>query len=387
MRSYNHLYEKLFDKDYIIQCINDAAKGKTNRHIVKRVLSNVDYHVDQIIKILKEGSFKIRHHKPVYINESSCKKVRKIIQPDFMYEQIIQHMIVGILQPIFMRSMHPHSCASIPGRGSSYGCKIINCFIKYKCDKTKSMYVLKFDIRKFFDHIDRKILMDKLSKIIRDKHFLHLLSILVFYDNNNIGIPLGFYSSQWFANFYLMELDYYITQTLKCGLFIRYMDDVVIMDSNKRKLHEMQKCIIEYLTNKLHLTIKHNHQIFRFVYFNRITNKEHGRFIDFMGFKFYHNRMTLRKSTLCNIRKKINRLHSRVHKRIMKVNWYIACQLISRMGWLKRTKTYGYYRKYMKPKINVTRLRQLISKHCKYMNKLHERNEMRYDELLQIGIR
>ena len=68
------------------------------------------------------------------------------------------------------------------------------------------------------------------------------------------------------------------------------MDDMVFFNSDKKHLHQIKNQIEEYLNNKLHLTIKENWQVFL------MHNKnEQGRFLDFMGFRFYRNRVTLRR--------------------------------------------------------------------------------------------
>ena len=367
MKSYNHLYEKLLDKEYIKSCIYKAAKGKRSRHDVQNILNNIDYHIDQVYHIMATDSFFMKSHKKAYINESSCKKVREIIRPSFKYETIIQHMIVGIIQPIIVRKLYQYACASIPDKGSIYGKKRLELFIKR--NKSRKLYVLKFDIRKFFEHIDRSILLSKLKKIIRDKRFIGLLSRLIYFDDVQIGIPLGFYSSQWFANLYLTEFDFYVKQTLHAPFYMRYMDDIVIVASNKRALHSMKRQIESFLTNNLHLTMKADWQIYLLWNVDKSTNQRHGRFVDYMGFKFYNNRTTLRKSTLYRIRLKANKI-AKTHRLNKKINWYVSAQMISKMGWLYHCKTYKYYMTYLKPKVNVHGMRRQVSNHSKHINLL-----------------
>lgn len=374
MKSYNHLFERLLDPIYIECCIHSAAKGKTSRPDVQDVLNNIDYHIRQIQGILLSDSFCIRSHIPVYINEDSCKKVRKIIRPDFKYETIIQHMIVGQLQPIIMKSLYEYSCASIPGKGGTFGKKYLERFLRK--NKDKKLYILKLDIRKFFDHIDRSILMNKLKKIIRDKRFLSLLYKLIYFDAGLTGIPLGFYSSQWFANLYLTELDYYIKQILQADFYMRYMDDMVIISTNKRKLHKIKLEIELFLFEKLHLVIKKNWQLFRFSYHHKFRDKECGRFIDFMGFQFRYNRTTLRKITLRGIRRKAYVIGKKRLSNI-RVNWYVSCQMISKLGWLSQSQTYGFYQRFIQDNLNVKQLKRTVSSHFKKLNKRRVQYEIK----------
>ena len=88
-------------------------------------------------------------------------------------------------------------------------------------------WILKCDIRKFFYTIDPIILYKLMQKYIGDKKILELTKILIFNDSincNSKGIPIGNYTSQFFANIYLNELDQYIKRTLKIKNYTRYMD-------------------------------------------------------------------------------------------------------------------------------------------------------------------
>ena len=290
LKSYNHLFEKMLDKEFIKQNIYDAAKHKTKRNDVKHVLNNIDYHVDYIFDILNNGSFKICIKDPVIINESTCKKTRVILRPNFMPDLIIQHMVVKILQPIFIKHFYQNSCASIPNKGPNYGRKILNKFI-FK-NNNHRMYVFKCDIRKFFEHINRTKLRSILLNKIHDKKFTSIIDYILFYNDDKYGIPLGFYSSQWFANLYLTKFDFIIKQKFSIPFSMRYMDDIVIIDYSKRKLHRIINFINEYLETELNLKLKHDYQLFKF----------DNRCIDYMGFKFYKNKTTLRKQTLYKIR-------------------------------------------------------------------------------------
>jgi hypothetical protein len=68
-------------------------------------------------------------------------------------------------------------------------------------------------------------------------------------------MPLGNYTSQFFANVYLNELDYYVKNVLRAEFYIRYVDDFVILNKDKRILQYYLKHInnfLPYLKIKLH---------------------------------------------------------------------------------------------------------------------------------------
>lgn len=173
------------------------------------------------------------------------------------------------------------------------------------------------------------------------------------------GIPLGFYLSQWLANWYLTELDHYIKEDLGAEYYIRYMDDMVIFGPNKRKLHKIRKEIEEYLKNNLGLEMKRNWQVFPFHYVKK-DGSEIGRFLDFMGFRFYRDRVTLRKSILLKATRKAKRLSSKE-----KVTIHDARQMLSYLGWFSATDTYGIYKARIKPYINIQYLKRRVSNYDK----------------------
>ena len=363
MKSYNHLFEKMLDKEFIKQNIIDAAKHKTRRTDVRHVLKHIDYYVDYLYGIIENESFSPQYIKPVKIHEQTCNKERIILRPPFMPDLIVQHMIVKLLQPIFTKHYYPHSCASIPNKGPNYGRKIIKHFI---CkNKHKRMYVYKFDIRKFFEHIDRRILMTMLSNKIHDYRFLKIIHMIIFYDNEEIGIPLGFYSSQWFANWYLTYFDYMLKQFFHVPFVMRYMDDIVLIDFNKNHLRNIIYKIHDVLLYDYGLLVKRNHQLFLFDDGNR-----HGRCIDYMGFKFYRNRTTLRKRTLYKIRRKANHIHRKYYLCNKHPGWYVSTQMLSRFGSLSHVDCTRYFVKYIKDKIHLKAMRDTMSRHSKYLNSL-----------------
>ena len=60
-------------------------------------------------------------------------------------------------------------------------------------------------------------------------------------------MPLGNYTSQFFANVYLTKLDYFVKHELKAKYYIRYVDDFVILHRNKKRLENLKIKIIDFL--------------------------------------------------------------------------------------------------------------------------------------------
>ena len=346
MKSYNHLWEKYISDENIDLAIKNAAKYKHKKPSVKRCLENPNFN-DEIKNYA--ANFHNAHHTPKEIYDGIRRKKRTIIVPNF-YEQVVHHMIVNTMMPIFMHGMYEHSYGSIPKRGAHKGKKTVERWIRNGGKDCK--YCLKMDIRKYFDSIPHEILLCKLRKVIRDDRFMAVMEEIVSVMPK--GIPLGFYLSQWLANWYLQDLDHYIKDVLHAKFYIRYMDDMVIFSGNKRVLHDMRKGIGIYLKDRLGLDLKDNWQVFRFNY------KDRFRFLDFMGFRFYRNRTTLRRSIALRATRKATKLYKKEVKTVFDIR-----QMLSYMGWIDCTDTYGFYEERIKPYVNIQYMKRRISNHDK----------------------
>lgn len=349
MKSYNHLWEKFISDENIDLAIRNASRGKRDRKSVKRRLENPKF--KEQIKYYAEH-FKNKHHNPKEIYDGIQRKKRSIIVPSFD-EQVIHHMLINVLKPIFMHGMYEHSYGSIPGRGCHKGKKTIERWIRAGGNNCK--YCLKMDIRKYFESIPHDIYLKNLRKLIHDERIMVILTEITSVQPK--GIALGFYPSQWTANWYLQSLDHYIKENLGARYYIRYMDDMVIFGPNKRKLHELRRRIEAYLNNCLGLEMKDNWQVFRFNYRGKY------RPLDFMGFVFYRDRTILRRSIMLKATRKARKM------RKSKPTVYACRQMLSYLGWISCTDTYDMYLEYIKPYVTFRTLRKRISRYDRRKNK------------------
>lgn len=395
MRSYNNLYEPMLQDDYIKQCFINASKKKKNRNDVREVLENLDEHTELLKKMLTEELFIPDYHKPSIINESSSKKTRRILKPHYKYEQVIHHCTIGQFKPIVMNGLYEFSCGSIPDRGVHYGKKYMRKWLNsydmlIEHDKIALVAKILTDAGVEIDAEQTKTLvgciafddisgaLEILQEIgITGAMFDELKEII---EEMRKGVPLGYFTSQWFGNFYLKALDHYIKEELHAEHYMRYMDDMVILGKSKKKLHKIHAAIETYLNDNLDLEIKGDWQVFRFEYpvfdkgGNPVLDKDgkqvtKGRMLDFMGFQFHHDRTTIRKSNIEAARRKANHISKQD-----KISWYNASVMLSYMGLFKHTDTYNYYIDYIKPKINVKKLKRIVSKHSRKENE-HDRLE------------
>ena len=371
MKSYKNLLKKAITDECMDEEIRVAIKRKRKRPEVVKIIQNYEECKKNLREYILRGEYIPFIHKAREINDGFKLKKRIIVQPYFTRskpEQWIQHIVVQVLKPMFMKGMYEFSCGSVPDRGVHYGKQYLEKYIAKNPKKIK--YALKADIHHFYENVSTELIKEKLRKHIKDEKFLKLAYFVL---NSNVGIlpngktyrsglPIGFYTSQWFANWFLQPLDHFVKEELKAEFYMRYMDDIVIFSSNKKKLHKMRVQIEKFL-NKSDLKLKGNYQVFRFDYIDK-DGKHHGRFIDFMGFKFYRDRTTIRKSVFI----RACRLATRLQKKLQ-LSWYDACRMLSYMGWFLPTNTYQAYKKYIDSKISRRGLKKIVSNHDKKQSK------------------
>lgn len=258
------------------------------------------------------------------------------------------------VEPLFKRGMYEFCCASIKGRGIQRGMNYVKRILVN--DRKHTKYCLKLDIKKFYPSIDKEILKKKFRKIIKDKDTLYLMDLIV--DSSTEGVPIGNFTSQWFANYYLQDLDHYIKEELKVKYYIRYMDDMVLFSNNKKELRKCKYAIDEFLARE-HLRIKENWQLF----------KTDSRPIDFLGYRFYRGYTTLRRSNFLRIKRRIKKISKKEE-----LNFKDACAIMSYNGWIIHSDSYNYTQKYLKPYVDFKKVKEVIKnenrKHNKTGNKI-----------------
>lgn len=347
-----------------------ASVQKRNRPEVIEVFKRKEVLKEILREKILAGTLKPIIHKAHEINDGFKQKKRIIIQPYFTPnrpEQWIQHIVINTLKPMFMRGMYELSCGSVPGRGVHYGKKKLEKFIK---KHPEVRYVLKLDIKHFYENINIEILRKRFQTYIKDETMLKLIDFVLdsnagVMDDGTVirkGLPIGFYTSQWFANWFLQPFDHFVKESLHALFYVRYMDDIVILASNKKELRKSFKEIERYLSG-IDLRIKENWQIFKFDYIDK-TGVRRGRPIDFMGFKFYRDKTTIRKSIFLRACRLARRL-----KKKMKISWRDASQILSYMGWFYPTDTYKAYVKHIAPNVDIEKCKKIMSRHNKKQNK------------------
>lgn len=348
-----HLYEKMLSIRVASEAFDGAMRDKKFKHrpgsIAFMLYHNRDYYIAEVGRILETESFKPKKPRESIRLDAGSGKERHIQAPALFPDQIVHWCVMLVLQDIFLKGMDTWCCASVKGRGTLYAKNFIERTLDNSqgitgrdAPERKYKYCLKMDIRKFFENIDRRILIDKLESKIKDPKMIKICSDII-YSVPGQGLPLGYYTSQWFANFYLQSFDHYLREVLmpKYGVdfYIRYMDDMLIMGSNKRKLAQLKGEISQYLHDNLKLELKNTTRIFSIAECP----------IDYIGFRFSYGKTVLRKNILHRARGANERLYNgKFHIKELRSS-------MAYNGWIQNTDTKQYRAQHMQGSVYLER--------------------------------
>lgn len=292
-------YDDIVDIDKIKEVYKDIIK--TTKHKKKITTYNL-FISDNLCKVYNDLKNKTYTHKKYNIFIIHEPKER-IIMSEGLYDKIVNHLVSKyILNPLLDPKFIYSNVATRKNKGNLLAYKLT---IKYiNSLKLKgNIYILKFDIKKYFYNIDHNILKYMLEKDIKDNDILNILFSIIDSTNNtniyklNKGLPIGNMTSQILAIYYLNGLDHYIKEVLKEKYYIRYMDDGLILSNDKDKLKKDLILINKYL-NKLDLELNNR---------TYITSLDRG--ITFLGYRYILNNkrliIKLSKKNYYRIRKRI----------------------------------------------------------------------------------
>ena len=289
-KSIKNEFDKHLSFEKLYSAYERAVKNK--KHNKERLLFELDLESNlyNLYRELKHGTYKSGKYREFTIYEPKERLIKSLPFRDrIVHEWYIEEFI----KPYFIPRFISDTYACIPGRGTHKASYKLKHFNKIMYKKYKNFYFIKCDIKKFFYNIDKNILYNILKKRIKDKKLLNLTKKLIF-DKSGEGLPIGNYTSQYFANIYLSELDYYIKYDLNIKYYLRYMDDFVMLVPSKKIAKLYLEKIEIFINNKLHLELNLK---------SRIIPNYLG--IDFCGYFIKRNKVYIRKNTLKRFNKKI----------------------------------------------------------------------------------
>jgi len=292
-----HRFEDIVSLENILEAWKEFIRGKRSRKDTQefslRLMDNIfSLHRDLLHHTYRHGgyqAFKINDPKPRDIHKASIR------------DRLLHHAIYRILYPFFEKTFiaDSYSCRNNKGTHRAIN-KFRKYFYKVSQNNTKTCWVLKCDIKKFFANIDHEVLLSILRKYIPDENIILLLRNVInsfsSVKGKNVGLPLGNLTSQLFVNIYMNEFDQLMKHKMKTKYYIRYCDDFVILSENKRWLENIIDPIKIFLKEKLKLEL-HPDKVF-------IKTVSGG--VDFLGMINFSDHRIMRTATKRRMLRRIN---------------------------------------------------------------------------------
>ncbi|MFH1637719.1 MAG: reverse transcriptase domain-containing protein [Candidatus Woesearchaeota archaeon] len=304
MMRHSSLWKGLCSYENLEVAFNNARKHKTLKPYIINFEKNLK---ENLLKLQLGLLFHIYGPQPLTTFVIQDPKTRKISRSDFR-DRIVHHALCNVIEPIFNKSFIFDSYANRIGKGCLKAIKRFGSFKrKVSRNKNRKCFVLKADIRHYFETVNHNILLYLIKKKIKDKNVLWLIKIILSNYNSKkegVGMPLGNLTSQFFANLYLNELDQYVKHKLKIKYYIRYVDDFVILHTSKDVLEEYKREINNFLKRNLELELHPDK--------SKVLPLEAG--ISFLGFRIFYYHLLVKKKNVDKFERKFQDFKKRFAK-------------------------------------------------------------------------
>jgi retron-type reverse transcriptase len=226
-------------------------RGKSRQPAVRRFWLRMERNLTSLYHDLTSNRYTHGPYKHFTVNDTKRRDIYVARVRDRIVHQLLTTYIEKIYQPLFIS----HSFAAQKGKGVTaarqYAFDVISSI-----QKQGLVWIGKMDVEKYFANIDHEILLHLLSRRVKDAKILNLCEIVLkSFGNDGRGLPLGNLTSQWFANIYLHELDWYAQHTLDVRHYMRYNDDVLIMCVKEVEARQLTQAIVKFVNDRLRLII------------------------------------------------------------------------------------------------------------------------------------
>ncbi len=312
--------KKQLDKNFLdivgvenlILAWTEFVKGKRGKRNVQEFVFNLMDNILLLHENLINKTYEHDSYKSFNISDPKPRNIHKATVRD----RLLHHAIHRVLYLFFDKAFIADSFSCRIGKGTHKALNRLRSFgYKVSQNNTRTCWVLKCDIKKFFANIDHKILIDILRQYIPDENIIWLLreiigsfrtngtpqlnnvpqSCNICYKIEAIGLPLGNLTSQLLVNIYMNEFDQFVKHKLKAKYYIRYADDFVILSENKNWLEKQIPKIRDFLRSKLKLELHEN----------KVFIKTLASGIDFLGWVHFPDHRVLRTTTKRRMIKRI----------------------------------------------------------------------------------
>ncbi|OGY55988.1 MAG: hypothetical protein A2912_03350 [Candidatus Buchananbacteria bacterium RIFCSPLOWO2_01_FULL_40_23b] len=277
-------YQYIISIENLFDAWKEFLKGKRSRKDVQQFELNL---MENILALYNDLANKTYQHSSYHAFNISDPKPRNIHKAS-VRDRLLHHALYRVLYPFFDKTFIANSYSCRKNKGTH---KALNCFraFTYQASKnhTRTVWVLKCDIKKFFASIDQVILLDIVDRYIADDDIRWLISQIVSSFNSTEkgkGLPLGNLTSQLLVNIYMNEFDQFAKHRLKAQYYIRYADDFVFLSNDRVWLENILFEASNFLQSRLKLQL-HPDKVF-------IKTIASG--VDFLGWVHFSDHRILR---------------------------------------------------------------------------------------------
>ena len=291
-------FDKILSYESLMQAHKLSRKGKGYRKEIILFNLKQEEYIMWLYEKLKSGTYKHSGYSIFYVTEP---KLRKIEKSKYIDRIVHRWVVDNFLETYFVPTFINTSYACLKKRGMHKACLDVQNTMKHLSRIWKDYYILKMDVRKYFQNIDKDILYRILNRKIQDSKLLWLLKEIIYSNEGKKGLAIGNYTSQMFANIYLNEVDQFIKNKLHCKYYFRYLDDSICMFKTKEEAKLTLIKIKEFLNENLELELNEKTQIFK---------SKQG--VNFCGYKINEYRLKIRDRGKRKLKKKVKKLKYKI---------------------------------------------------------------------------
>jgi len=283
----SHAFDNIISIENLLEAWKEFICGKKGRRDIQEFQFRL---VENIFDLQQDLAKKIYTHGPYQAFNISDPKPRNIHKAS-VRDRLLHHAIYRVLYPYFDKKFisDSYSCRLNKGTHKAMG-RFRDFGRKVSKNNTKTCWVLKCDIKKFFASIDHSILVQILKKHIDDMDTIWLLERIIKSFNSgqdDKGLPLGNLTSQLLVNIYMNEFDQFVKHKLKAKHYIRYADDFTFIAIYRYELESLLPKLEKFLKEELKLEL-HPDKVFIKTLASRM---------DFLGWVHFPTHRVLRTTT------------------------------------------------------------------------------------------
>lgn len=312
-------------KETFIQGTKNLAVGKSKNEAAKRISTNAEKYGSQLYDefIINNKHYDWHPYREKTIIDHG--KTRNLKIP-CLKDQVMQLIWLIVAIPVILARNYYYNCGSIDHAGQTRCIKGLQKWLK----NPKNKYGATLDIRKFYDTCPHVLVRKGLEAIIKDKDFIDFgMSIVDSMSDTDTGLAIGFPSSHWFANIALSKLDHSVVQNYPSIHYVRYMDDMALVSSNKKELAKAVHFIKQWIEdNGMRLKKWECFSIAK-------------RGLSFLSYRFYNGYTLLKKDLMI-------RISRRAKKAVKNLNHHNAA-IITFYGILKYCNSQHFKEKWLYP--------------------------------------